>query len=445
MKKFVKRTLAMALAVIMIVSVLSIAAFADRNEKLTQYKYYTVLGDSIASAYGTEAYHSQLPADVPVCDGNIVEGSYAAILADAVGAEYIDMRSHSGWRTTELLREMNYPGFTYDNDAYSDYYNSNFFRRALNFIPDSNLYGEGDRINNAIKNADLITLNIGTNDIFSYALTVTVNKFSYIFENSGILDIKGIGDLNAAFNELLRVANDRQMKGIITEFVTAIETGFAMYRQNFPMVIDAIKSINPDAKLIVLGLSNPINMVINVNEKVGIDLYTITDLLIDRANYFTRYNSGCTDDYMFVDVTKTEMFGVGVLDTELLFALDENVKYSAVKMVHPNEKGQAYMADQIIKTMLAEGCAPTATASYSRILKKTTVKWDSVDGAVSYRIYRSTSPDSGFKYVGSSVNNTYYDMLSMRGVTYYYKVCAVMNCRGSVVSAMSAPVSIVAK
>ena len=443
MKNYLKRTVCALLAVIMLVSVCGISAFADSAEDsdVMHYSYYTVLGDSIASAYGTDAYFANAGSTTTVKDGSLIPGSYAAIVADAIGAETVNMRSHSGWRTTEFLREINYPGFVYDNDAYSKYYHSNFFRRALNFVPESALNGEGARIIDAIKKADFITLNIGTNDIFSYALTVTADKFSYIFEHSGILDIKGYEDLEVAFNELLRLADENEMKGILTEFVIAIETGLAMYKENFPKVIDGIRSLNPDAQLMVIGISNPINIVIDLAEDTGIDLYTITDLLVDRANYFTATCS-CADEFLFVDVAGTEPFGIGVLDTDLLFAFDENVKYSAVKMVHPNDKGHEFIAQQILSVLESETIQPVVSARYSSYIKRSTLNWQPVDGAVKYYVYRSTSADGYYRFMGASYSDVFYDNLTLPGVTYYYKVCAVMNTRGTICTPCSEPVAL---
>lgn len=55
-----------------------------------------------------------------------------------------------------------------------------------------------------------------------------------------------------------------------------------------------------------------------------------------------------------------------------------------------------------------------------------TVKWESVSGASSYRIYRKTS-GSGWTQIGTSSSTTYKDSSAKTGMTYIYTVRAVKN------------------
>lgn len=439
----IKRALSLLLTLIMLVSVCAISAFAEENDTM-QYEYYTVLGDSIASAYGTPAYHARLADGVAIQDGYYTPGSYAAIVGEAVGAKCVDMRSHSGWRTYDLLAEIGCADRAAKDTIYAQYYKNEFFRRALNFLSAADLAGESERIISGIKNADLITLNIGTNDIYSYALAVTANKFSDIFEGSGILNIKGLDGLVSAFNELLRRANEQQMKGIVAEYVTATENGLAMYKKNLPVLIDAIREINKDADLVVVGMSNPTNFSLDVSKNISIDPYTISDLLMTRANMFTK-NLCKQKDCLFVDVEGTKYNGLAVLDVDKLLALDEDVKYSAVKVVHPNEAGHKFMASQILTAMKSRTVVPAVAGRYSSIIKRNTLNWNPIDGATRYLVYRSVSPSCNYKYIGTSTKDIFYDYATVRGVTYYYKVCAVMNNSGSIRSPFSNPVALKAK
>lgn len=448
MKSRLRRTLCTLLALIMLVGVCGISAFADdTQEPVCQYKYYTVLGDSIASAYGTDGYDAALKPGQDICDGNYVPESYAAIVGEAIGAETIDMRSHSGWRTFELLNEIGYGDLAAVDTMYGSYYNSSFFRRALNYISDADLAGESERIINAITSADFITLNIGTNDLFSYAIAVTANKCSEVFENSGILnieDMQGIEDLVAAFNRLLSIASKEQYKGIITEFVSAIENGFAIYKKNMPVLIDKIQKMNPEAKLVVIGMSNPANITIDLADGIGIDPYMLSDLLMTRANTFTKglcREKGC----MFVDMTGTEYYGIGVLDTDKLLAGDESVKYSAIKIVHPNKAGHAFMAQQILTALKSETAQLNVTGRYSTYIKRNTLNWNKIDGANRYCIYRSCSHNGNYYFIGSTDKDVFYDYATMFGHTYYYKVCAFMNPCGSIRTPFSEAVALRAR
>lgn len=59
------------------------------------------------------------------------------------------------------------------------------------------------------------------------------------------------------------------------------------------------------------------------------------------------------------------------------------------------------------------------------------LKWNSVAGATGYRLYRSTSPDSEFKYIKSiSSGNSCTDTVSQIGQKYYYKIQAYVTVDG---------------
>ncbi|GEM_PF-1113677 len=87
-------------------------------------------------------------------------------------------------------------------------------------------------------------------------------------------------------------------------------------------------------------------------------------------------------------------------------------------------------------------CArPVITITNSTSSGKAIIKWESIDGASSYYVYRSTKEDSGFSYIGKSSGLSYTDSSATAGKTYYYKVKAISTSGSSYNSALSAPVS----
>lgn len=353
-----KKYLSLFLALIMSVSILNVGAFASayspKNGLVRQYKNYTVLGDSIAAAYGTHAYYAMLPEGSQICDKNVIPGSYVDLVSQAIGAENVYMHAHSAWRTTEFLREIKYPSFEYDNDQYSAYYKSDYFRNGLNYLPPNALDGEGERMAEDIAKADIITMNYGENDIFTYALTVTVNKFGYLLiDDTGTLSIKPFESVAEAFTEILRIATGEQIVEILLDYINSLEVGFMMFKKNLPLAIDAIKTLNPDVDLYVLGFSDPlnINFPIDFKESFGIDIYLVSDLMVAGINEYIRRLCPARDDYTFIDVTGTTYYGSAAIDwTQLPKGLN-GMKYSTIKMFHPNEKGQEFMAKKIIEAL----------------------------------------------------------------------------------------------
>ncbi len=68
---------------------------------------------------------------------------------------------------------------------------------------------------------------------------------------------------------------------------------------------------------------------------------------------------------------------------------------------------------------------PVVTLSSVYSSGKIKLSWKKIDGAEKYYVYRSTSENGEFKYLGSTGNTSYTNSSAVAGVTYYYKVKAV--------------------
>ena len=104
MKKFVKKALAILLACILAFS--AVTCFAAENKKYYDYGKYVLLGDSVAAGHNDLVYID--------CEFKRVDGSYGAIVADTLGAEFIPMAC-PGFRTIEMryMLEDDYEGDDY--------------------------------------------------------------------------------------------------------------------------------------------------------------------------------------------------------------------------------------------------------------------------------------------------------------------------------------------
>ena len=68
--------------------------------------------------------------------------------------------------------------------------------------------------------------------------------------------------------------------------------------------------------------------------------------------------------------------------------------------------------------------APTVKPSYVGASGKPYIYWGAVDGANRYYVYRSTTKDGTYSFLGSTANLNYTDSKADAGTTYYYKVKA---------------------
>ena len=69
--------------------------------------------------------------------------------------------------------------------------------------------------------------------------------------------------------------------------------------------------------------------------------------------------------------------------------------------------------------------APAISTSYAASTGKPTVKWNAVDRAVKYEVYRAATRNGTYKLMGTVTGTSYTDESAYAGYTYFYKVTAV--------------------
>ena len=144
-----KRALALLLTVAVLVGVLSVGAFAATADNVRHYDTYVCIGDSIAEGYG--------PDNQDLVGLKRVPFAYHSYVADAVTADKFYPMARPGGSTSEVL---------YFLDSTVPY-NASYFRIPIAEDAAAALRIE---IQNAVREADLITLNVGSNDIFTTTL-----------------------------------------------------------------------------------------------------------------------------------------------------------------------------------------------------------------------------------------------------------------------------------
>lgn len=354
-----KKSLCVVLAILMFVGIMSVGAFAEGTA--VQYNSYTVIGDSIASGYGLPSYEAKVnPRNgLYICEEVVHDGSYAQIVGDELGAA-TKSAAHSGWRVIDYLRMMGYSvGKDYNVGYGEEIKDPNFFVGAMAWLDYETGYTNqnlklrlktaGSRVISDIKGTDLITVNLGCNDIFSYAQAVAMYTVSNRLGWSSIYSPAGAGTTAAALGHTLSEGN---IKELVSTYVAALETGSDMYETYMPQLIKAIKSLNPKATICVVGLANPLNINIPVDfEQYGVNLYNHFDYYSARENSFLKNmcdETGC----IFVDVSDTESYGLKYFDFSSMLTLDMlGIEISGIKMVHPTPEGHAYIAQKILESL----------------------------------------------------------------------------------------------
>ena len=321
MKQF-KTKLATVLLAVLMAAVCVVPSFAAAKT----YRTYAVLGDSIPTGYSLPGYRF---AGKATAVWPVVPGSYPEHVKWGVHASHIYMMAHSGYRTADIRRVLD-PSFR------GDYFNG----RRLPTYPDSMEVNEAklNKLRNEvirhIEQSDLITLNVGGNDVFQFLLILR----DMIREDRAA--VEELQDLPALSPETT-LKDIRQLAGNSETLYRILEMELKSVQDfytNFDAIVRRIHEINPRARLLVLGVYNPLD-----NFKVG---GVSANLLIEPVmeSYNTYYRSGCQyrKYYQFVPLRDIDTYvSAGRFFENPDMPVD----------IHPTKTGHRQIAQQILAAL----------------------------------------------------------------------------------------------
>ena len=407
MKKTVRKVLALLLSLAMMLSLCSVAAFAATKETVKQYNAYTLLGDSMAAGIGTTGWSEA--ANASPDDHRVeVETSYGSIVRKAVGIADADVwhplnnnnpdakffpYAQGGFRTVELRMCLDK---NYDGDGQTE---SSIAMIAGRAYSADTLHAEIDEYTNAISKSDLITMCIGTNDIWVPVLGTALIE---MYTNPEVASVCGemlgsvIGgavssvtggdssedtavDTSAddveiteetamatveesaeVFNAVAEEVGEEEATQLGLESLQKVATiaGFTAkilklvvqceinYRVNLPVIINKILTINPNTTLLCLAYSNPFEYMVDAQgdtTDLG-DLSSIGNIFgmaIAEMNLYQMMNCKLYDQATFVSQSGIQ-FGSST--------------------AHPTDYGHEQIADNIF-AVLPEGGTTVKKAS----------------------------------------------------------------------------------
>lgn len=294
MKKTMKRLIAVLVAVLTMTAVLSMSSFAATEQTVKKYKVYTVLGDSVAAGYSHPGY--DMNHDYNKIEWNLVPDTYPAIVGKAVKAKTIHQLAHSGYRTTDLRALL---CNDYDGDRMSPLRlpSTNNDARHMNY---DQLNVLRQAFQDDIRNSDLITLNIGINDS-TQPLMITMETLTADF---GILGAEMMAVLDP-FNFVKNTLNNLSTLMTDAVFYTALAeaelNSFRAFSENFDAIVYRIHELNPNAKLVVIGLYNASENDTIPSGGFGIPIGDVFGSIYQNMNQHMQYNCQYRDWYTYVD------------------------------------------------------------------------------------------------------------------------------------------------
>lgn len=357
MKLTLRKTLALALALIMTFSCLAMTSFAATKENITfqvQGKGgYLAIGDSIGMGCGSDGYYlGHYHGDYSYRD---CEGSYVTQIANAVGC---DIPSHDMADPDSNFYPFCYPGMTTAvaldlygvDDGYSDYeLDYPYYHAMLRYfgtpasIPSTRdadpkyeakgevqhyVEGECGKCGDIIeltKNAELITIELGMCDVFYRA---------YRIISEGTL----LADLQLDIS-ILGKAGD-----IVTEAIRLLKDGFENWKVQYPLLLKTVKELNPTAPILACGGFNLIDDVTLLDETM-FPLGTIMTNITEQMNKLTEKwakEYGIT----YVDIHNCETYA-----TENDMAFLGDYMNDTLTASHPSQIGHDYMARQFLAAL----------------------------------------------------------------------------------------------
>lgn len=429
-----KKTLSIVLCVVMLFA-LTVPAFAASGKNYYDYENYMCVGDSIAAGCGlardgkptnfdqnAEDYTKVYSNDYIYLgyDFAAAPNAYHSLVANELGANLLQC-ARSGLRAVELRYMLDGTYNDYDKDriwgnTYFDTDGNGFTTADLDAL---NAYV---KYSDKIKQADLISINVGSNDVFSFALNVVLRELTKDTSDPVLNAIKEYlektGNIGAAFGKLI---DAYQSMGKIADLATALTTtmnkAYMQFTVNYAAVIERIYEINPDITIVGVGVYNPFDG-FRLSADSNLDLSGIASPVVAAINahiasYKLKYSNFC-----YADVVGTQTYPMSYDDHYFW-------EYFSLK-VHPDIEGYQFMTKQILDALPeAPLPAPAVTSATDPASGKIMLKWAAVKNAEKYEVYRSLTKYGPFVKMTSTDGTGCTDTSAKAGYTYYYKVRAV--------------------
>ncbi len=236
-------------------------ATATQAEESSYYKSYVSIGDSCGSGLGLPQYVAMskerklrwLPCEK-------IEGSYPMLVAEAVGAKEFGQYHFPGARTADIR-------YLLDDHYYADWVLLGQAMYLSNgVVSKANLDSYRDEVTEAIKNADLISIDVGINDVWLPVIAAIYD----IAEQGRIRERQmTIPELVAEYGSIATLVdnaasfvrawiNPLTWAGNILKLSSALIKWVIDYQVNTTAIMNRIRQLNPNATVVVCGLYNPV-------------------------------------------------------------------------------------------------------------------------------------------------------------------------------------------
>ena len=383
MKKNVKRLIGLILVLALSMS-LGCSALAATPETVGQYKNYVALGDSVGSGFGQPDYNKYGKL---VVIGERIEGSYPDLVADYVQAHSMAPWCVPGFGSGELryLVDNSFEGTHLMDTELENLSFGTYSRETMDTWRPI--------VQQQIREADLITLDIGLNDIWMGPIGLVYEIAEY-----GTItgDVRGtLQEELAKYGTWETVIRNTQymLTGIMQNpdkwayfsgtLIQVLYDYFTAFKENFTAIVECIYEMNPDVTVVVPSSFNSFKSFQLISHGTNAYAFTVqtptgepltfdlpflgtvtipkeihvSNTLIGnvaqpmydfeydavRQSFVSKYPG----QYFYADIGEVELIG-----DHLTVPLYENTSMDdSGYNPHPTTAGHKYIADQIISVL----------------------------------------------------------------------------------------------
>ncbi len=372
MKKNVSKILACLLTLVLALTCVA-PAFAATKDNVEQYGKaggYLAIGDSISRGCGAEGFYLDTDGSY-MPDG---EGQYARYeLRNVQGCVPYQIAQAVGCTAPDDITDQNatywpftYPGMTtavtldllgVDDNYTDDKLKYSYYSDMLEYfgyegsLPGAKgetfVAGECGKCGNIIeliKKADLITLQLGMCDIFYRAYR--------IISNGGML----------ADGLQFDLSSPEAIKDLLETAITEMKFGYDYWEAHYPMLLEKIKELNPDATIVMVGSFNLVNQLTITDDliaPIGSIISGITESMNKKYRQWEKKYG-----VLYADISNTE-----TLATENDWSLLGEFKDNSFTGTHPSQQGYDYIVRQILAELPPKDESGNFTVDLGRFQK----------------------------------------------------------------------------
>ncbi len=322
------RLAAVLLAVLMLAGQFT-TVFAAVKAEDNGHIDYVSFGASVTNGYGLRGYlPDEVVKDPFLADKNTLN-VFGYGMAPKEGYPYlvsekleemgydVDLKQYaiSSMRVEELrvLLDNSYYGDEYTAWRFYDENGNGWFKQANGSLENSR-----KAYQDAVKNSELITIEIGVNNFGVYTFNNIIGvirsggesywkdpKFTTLFSDEEQKIFNQAKSL--VISELQKAGTDETMVKIAEKIANVLAYATIGYIRNFDIVIEKIYELNPDANIVVVSIQNLMEGVDMEFNGVKVPIGDVYGSVIDAANLYTQVGSPNSDRYCYAQAAKDDL------------------------------------------------------------------------------------------------------------------------------------------